>query len=303
MVWMLCGAFAFATMGAFTYALGPRCDWLLIALVRAVFMFGFACAMARARGIRLAVWEPRTLWVRSIAGSFSLVCNFYALTRLPVADVLTLTNTYPLWIILATAVILNIPPTWLEVFGVVCGLTGVVLIERPHHVDGDSLAVAVSLLASVSTAVAMLGLHRLKHIQAPAIVAHFAGVASLVAGAWLVLRGGGLGPRAGEPLTWLLLLGVAASGTAGQFFLTKAYAEGMPTEVSVVALTQVLFALGFDVALWGRTLTGWTLLGFVFVLGPTALLTSRAGRRLAETAGPPARPEPVGRAVSLSSSD
>ena len=37
--------------------------------------------------------------MRSLAGSFSLVCSFYALSRLPVGDVVTLTSTYPLWIL------------------------------------------------------------------------------------------------------------------------------------------------------------------------------------------------------------
>ncbi len=303
MLWMLCGALAFATMGAFTFALGGRCHWLLIALVRAVFMFGLSVLLARARGIRLVVWEPRTLWVRSLAGSFSLVCNFYALTKLPVADVLTLTNTYPLWIILLTAVVMNLPPTFAEVVGVLSGLAGVALIQQPH-LGGDGLAAGVALLSSVSTAVAMLGLHRLRHIQAPAIVAHFAGVASLVAliGIGLFLRHGSFGPRVGAPLTWLLLLGVAVSGTIGQFCLTKAYTDGAPNEVSIVALSQVIFALGFDVLIWGRTLTAWSLLGFALVLGPTAALSSRAGRRLAQTGKTQGRPEPVP-AMSFSSSE
>jgi len=47
--------------GALTHALGPRCDWLTIALVRAVFMFVASATLARAAGARLVVWRPRTL--------------------------------------------------------------------------------------------------------------------------------------------------------------------------------------------------------------------------------------------------
>ena len=43
-LWMLCGSFCFAAMGATTHALGPRCDWLVIALVRVLIMF--ACIPA-----------------------------------------------------------------------------------------------------------------------------------------------------------------------------------------------------------------------------------------------------------------
>ena len=48
----------------------------------------------------------------------------------------------------------------------------------------------------------------------------------------------------------------------------------------MIGLTQVVFALGFDVVLWQRSLTPMTLAGFVLVLAPTALLSGRAGRRL-----------------------
>jgi drug/metabolite transporter (DMT)-like permease len=157
---------------------------------------------------------------------------------------------------------------------------GVVLIERPH-LSGDRLAAAVALLSSVSTAVAMIGLHRLRDIDARAVVAHFAGVASLVAGVWFLVRG----PIAGEQgvtsrldsLTLLMLLGVGLTGTIGQVFLTKAYAVGTPARVAVLGLTQVVFGLGFDVALWQRALPFSALVGTVLVLSPTAWLLARAG--------------------------
>ena len=75
----------------------------------------------------------------------------------------------------------------------------------------------------------------------------------------------------------MMLLGVGVSGTVGQIFLTRAYAAGAPARVSVLALTQVVFALGFDVLLWHRALPASTLAGTTLVLAPTAWLLSRAG--------------------------
>lgn len=279
-LWMLCGAFAFSVMSAFTYALGPRCDWLVIAVARAAIMFVTAVAMARFKGVELVLWEPRTLWIRSLAGSVSLVCNFYAMTRLPIADVLTLTNTYPLWIVLLSAILMGLPPTIGEIAGVICGLIGVALIQQPH-LGGDRLAATVALLGSVSTSVAMLGLHRLRGLDARAIVAHFSGVATVVALIWLALRGAGtLGTGFSDPRTVGMLACLAISGTIGQFFLTKAYAAGPPGEVAVVGLSQVVFGMGFDVAIWGRSLTTLSMLGFALVLAPSAWLTVRAARKL-----------------------
>jgi drug/metabolite transporter (DMT)-like permease len=42
----------------------------------------------------------------------SLVCGFYALARMPVADVLTLTNMFPVWVAVLSWPILRIVPRW-----------------------------------------------------------------------------------------------------------------------------------------------------------------------------------------------
>lgn len=279
-IWMLAGALAFALMGVFTSALSTRCDWLVIALWRAVFMLGTAALTARSLRVPLALWEPRTLWIRSLAGSFSLVCNFYALTRLPVADALTLTNTYPLWIVLLSSLVLGILPTGPELVGILCGVAGVGLIEQPS-LEGHAWAITVALLGAFSTSIALLGLNRLHGVEAPAILAHFAGVASVVAGMSLLTRGPEALAGRWDGVTIALLAGVAVSGTMGQFLLTKAYAAGRPTRLSAIGLMQVVFALGFDVLIWHRTLTPAAVVGFVLVLGPTAWLSIRAGTRLA----------------------
>ena len=268
---MLLGAFAFAGMGSCTHALGSRCDWLIVALVRAAFMFGVTASLALASGVRPTFWRPRKLWVRSLAGSFSLVCNFYALTRLPVADALTLSNTYPLWIVLLTAFLLRQPPTVREILGVASGVLGVVLIQQPH-LGGDRFAASVALLSAVATAIAMLGLHRLQDIDTRAIVAHFAAVASLIALAWLAARPEIVTIKLLQPTTLLLLLGVALTGTVGQFCLTRAYTLGTPARMSIIGLSQIVFAMGFDIVFWQRTLTPPTLLGFLLVVAPTAWL-------------------------------
>jgi drug/metabolite transporter (DMT)-like permease len=255
-------------------------------------------AVARVARVKLVVWRPPVLWVRSLAGTTSLFCSFYAMTRLPVAEVLTLTNTYPIWIILLSWWALGQRPAARDLAAVACGTLGVALIERPQ-VGHDHLAALVALLSAFCAAIALLGLHRLKDVDPRAVVAHFAAVASLVAG--LVLAGrsatlagtfastasagavvvGGASPAGHTLVTLLLLGGVGLAGTVGQVFLTKAYAAGMPSEVSVISLSQVLFGLGFDVALWGRAMPPVALAGMVLILAPSAWITVRA--RLGES--------------------
>ena len=79
-----------------------------------------------------------------------------------------------------------------------------------------------------------------------------------------------------------MLLGVGLTGTIGQVLITKAFAAGPPARISVLSLSQVVFAMGFDMAIEGRVLTPSTLAGFLLVLVPTAWITLHAGHTLAE---------------------
>jgi drug/metabolite transporter (DMT)-like permease len=292
-VWMIGGAFLLATMGALSHSIGQRCDWYIIALFRAFMMLVTATILVKSSGADLVFWKPRTLWVRSLAGSFSLVCNFFALTHLHVADAITLMNMQPLWIVMISALILWRRPTPTEFLGVACGLAGVFLIESPQ-LEGNRLAVFVALMSSASSAVAMLGLHRLRQVDPRAIVAHFAGVATLVSAVCLCFAW-----RSGSPIRFEaggslfgLLIAIGASGTLGQILLTKAYAVGSPTKVATVGLIQVVFGMIFEVTLWNRQLTPITLLGFVLVLAPTTWLSLRSAR-----AGKPTEARPLEPAI------
>ncbi len=283
-IWMITAAFCFASMGALAHAVGPRCDWLVIALFRILCSFVFSVALAWLGGARLVLWTPRTLWIRSIAGTISLVCTFYALTHLPVADVLTLTNTYPLWIVLLSLRQLKRSEIGIDLLCVASGVVGVVLIQRPYLSGQGNVAVLIALLASFTTAVAMLGLHRLREVDARAVVAHFSGLASLVLSVWVGFHPGLVSRSSPDNAAVLMLLGVGLTGTIGQVLLTKAFASGPPARISVLSLMQVVFAMGYDIAIEGRVLTPSTLLGFLLVLTPTAWLTLHAGRLATEPA-------------------
>jgi drug/metabolite transporter (DMT)-like permease len=281
-IWMVTAAFSFASMGAFAHAVGPRCDWLVIALVRIISTFVFSVSLAWIAGARLVLRKPRTLWIRSISGTISLLCSFYALTHLPVADVLTLTNTYPLWIVLLSLRQVRRNEIALDLLCVVSGVVGVVLIQRPYLSGQGNLAVAVALLGSVTTAVAMLGLHRLRSVDARAVVAHFSGLASLVLAGWVSFHPAIASASTFDQSTFLMLLGVGLSGTIAQVFLTKAFASGPPSRISVLSLTQVVFAMGYDIAFEGRILGPSTLVGFALVLVPTGWITLHSGRMTVE---------------------
>lgn len=273
---MLLGSAAFATMGTLASSLKTSCDWQAIAFIRAFLAFVFAASLAMMAGAQLVLWRPVVLWGRSIAGSISMVCTFYALQHLPISDVFTVTNMFPIWVAILSWPVMGEVPSASVWVSAACGVVGVGLIQQPHFAEGN-FALLIALLASFATAFAMLGLHQLYFLDTRAVVAHFSGVASLFCGASFFLF------ERSQPVhnivagrSLVMLLGVGLTATVGQLCLTKAFTTGAPAKVSVVGLTQIVFAMIYDVVLWQQSFEPIKLAGMVLVIAPTAwLLTHR----------------------------
>lgn len=283
-LWMLVGALAFAAMGTCAYALQGVCRWVVIALARATVPLFFSAAMLALRHERAVFLRPGTLWIRSLAGSLSLVCTFFAFTRLPVSDVLTLTNLFPVWVAILAWPLLNQRPDTEVWLAVASGVLGVVLIQQPHMAEGN-FAAMVALFSSFTSAVALLGLHRLHGISTWAIVLHFSFVSLVICTGALFWLGEAHALWQLAPRSLLLLLGVGLTATLGQLCLTKAFTTGAPSRVSVVGLSQVGFAMVFDALLWGRTFGATTIGGMACIVAPTAWLMLKQGMRSPPPAG------------------
>jgi drug/metabolite transporter (DMT)-like permease len=272
---MLLGTLAFAIMSTLANVAGASWDWQVIAMARSGLAFSFAALLALLSGVRLVLWRPATLWLRSIAGSISLASAFYALTRLPVSDVITLTNMFPIWVAVLSWPVLKERPSPQVWLAVIVGVMGIVLIQQPHLSSGN-FAAAIALFSSFSTAIAMIGLYRLQGVDPRAIVVHFSGVSFLFAFLALGLFPNEVGRQndwSGRNIGMLVAIGMAA--TIGQLFLTKAFAAGPPAKVAVVGLTQIVWAVLLDWLVLGRSFSSLTLIGIALVVIPTAWILSQ----------------------------
>jgi drug/metabolite transporter (DMT)-like permease len=285
---MLLGCAAFTAMYALVHELRQTCDWEVIAVFRAGLAFVFALGLAFAWGAKIAIWRPPALWLRSIAGSISLLCGFFAMTRnVPVSNVLAISNVFPIWVALLAWPMLGIRPTVSILLSVVTAVAGVFLIRTPDFggagplfdlQDEATLATMCALMASLCTAVAMLGLNRLAWIDARAVVAHFSGVSLLFCLGAIVVSN----PRQStavltENKTLAMLFGVGITATAGQICLTKAFTIGAPAKVSVVGLSQIVMTLLVDICFFGEKFTPLNLLGIALVMTPTAWVVVSKG--------------------------
>ncbi len=269
-LWMALSMFAFACMGQFAHALNGRVAWQYVALFRTLTSFSIAVALARSAKVPIPIFRPHTLWSRSLAGSIGVLCTFYALPRMPVADALTLNNTTPLWIALIVWLVYGEKLPWSIWFTLALGFGGVILIEQPH-LEERNFAALVALTGGVSAALAMLSLNKLGGIDPRAVVAHFSAVSGLVMLAIIVATGTAL-DFGDKPLlpTIGMLLGVGLAGTAGQLGLTRAYSQGSAPKVASLHFLQIMFAALMDVVLWQRDFSVITVAGIVLICGAAA---------------------------------
>ena len=279
---MLISAWSFACMTACARQAGRDLgDWRLTAVARGGVVLLFALAIAKLRGVRLVWLGPGTLWVRSITGSISMLLTFFALTHHEnISTAVTLTNTFPLWVTILAWPVLRERPTAAAGMALVSGIVGVGLIERPD-LGAFRATTGAALGAAFCTAVVMLGLHRLKNINALAIVVHFSAVATFVCAGYLIVtalngKPVNFGPLS-EPLNIALLAGIGLFATTGKIMMTIAFQTGAPQRVSVVGLMQLVFALGFDYLLWHHRVGGLALLGIALVIAPVGWLLLKHG--------------------------
>ncbi|HEX8290581.1 MAG TPA: DMT family transporter [Pyrinomonadaceae bacterium] len=278
-LFMLLSSLAFASMGALSHLAGERCDWHIVAAARSSVAFLLTLALSVLSGVRLVLFRPAVLWMRSVAGSLGVLFAFYALTHLPVSTSLTLSNTVPLWVTLLAWPVLGHRPGASVWVAVGAGLAGIVLIQRPEA-TGDRLAAALALANAFSTSISMIGLNRLAGVDARAVVTHFSGVATVFTLAFLLASGGRVDYAPLRDAGVLaLLFGVGLTATIGQLAMTKAFALGSPSRVSVVGLMQIVFALLFDLLLWRRHFGPPVVLGIALVVGPSAWLMLRSPLR------------------------
>jgi drug/metabolite transporter (DMT)-like permease len=304
-VWMLCGTFSFSIMAVLVEALthgtagsAPPCDWQTVSVFRAGLVAIFAAILAKSAGAPLVWLRPARLWVRSVAGSCSMVCTFYAFHKLDSSDVVTLCNTFPIWVAVLSWPLYGHFPGGKTLGAILVGVAGVALVEQPH-IESGNLGVLAALAAASFTAVAMLGLHRLRDIDPRSVVVHFSAVATVFCvGAFF------LTPRE-QPVERVLelgvlakLLGIGVSATVGQVFLTLAFGRGAPAKVSVVGLMQIVFVMAMSAWLFDRSVNATALVGTALVIAPTAWILTRpkATSELPhEEEGPPANEPEAGR--------
>ena len=266
---MAAGALAFSVMSAIAKLVGSRLPLFELVFGRSLVMLALAAFALRRQGRSFRATEPRLLVHRGLFGFASLVCYFYSVVHLPLADATVIFFLNPVITALVAAVVLREHLGWAEVLLVAVSLSGVVVVARPEFLFGsprslDSLAVAAGLLAATFGAGSYVTIRKIQNDPPLLVVLYFSGITCMLSFPF-VLRAPVM-PSAAD-VVLLIVMGVATH--VGQLWVTWGFRTERAGRASAVGYLQIVFAAFWGWMFFAEVPDAWTWIGAGIIVGST----------------------------------
>lgn len=201
---------------------------------------------------------------RSFFGTMGLVCNFYAIDRLVLADANMLNKLSPFFAIIFSVFLLGEKPSLAQVLGVLTAFAGSILIIKPSFGGYASFPALIGALGGLGAGMAYTFVRRLgkNGENSFVIIFFFSAFSCLVCLPFMIMN-----PAAMSLKSLLCLCGAGASACIGQFGITRAYIFAPAKEISVYDYSQVLFAAFFGFLFFGQLPDALSVLGYILICG------------------------------------
>lgn len=290
---MIVASFFFSVMTVFVKVVGQTIPVAQIVLVRSCLAVSFSLMMMRhAHGsINLGVRKD-LLVLRGLLGFAAILCFYYALPRLPLAEATLIQYTNPVFVALFAGFALREHVGFRELGAIALCLCGVLLLSRPTALGGSTLAaldlrdVLIAVTGAFLSGAAYSVVRKLRETDAAlTVVLYFPMISIPLCIPFVVLD-----HVTPDMTDWAYLVGIGVTSQIGQVFMTKAYHAERAARASAASYMQILFAMIWGVVLFGEKVDGWLLSGALLVVGGTAVASLFKPRR--ETPGPSEQPQP-----------
>ena len=201
---------------------------------------------------------------RSFFGTMGLVCNFYAIDRLVLADANMLNKLSPFFAIIFSVFLLSEKPSLAQVLGVLTAFAGSILIIKPSLSGYVSFPALIGVLGGLGAGMAYTFVRRLgkNGENSFVIIFFFSAFSCLVCLPFMIMN-----PAAMSLKSLLCLCGAGVSACIGQFGITRAYIFAPAKEISVYDYSQVLFAAFFGFLFFGQLPDALSVLGYILICG------------------------------------
>jgi len=214
--------------------------------------------------------HPLTHAVRAISGAAAMVLGFYAITALPLAELMALSFTTPLFALLLAALIVGEKVGWRRSSAAGVGFLGMLIMLQPGSAAFQPMAFA-AVAAAALIALCVILLKRFPKSENQVVMLfYFCLTSTLVAAVPAIL--------VWQPLSveqWLLLAGVALAGLTTQNLLISGFRAGEASFVAPFDYSKLLFASLAGYLVFGEIPGPWTLVGAVVIVAATFYIAQR----------------------------
>lgn len=263
-IFILLAAFGFSLMTFFVRISGDLPTMQKVFFRNSVALIVAVSVMIRSKEkIVVGKGNRLGLFLRCFFGTTGVICNFYAIDRLGIADANMLNKLSPFFAILLSIVILKEIPNKFDIITTVIAFIGALFIIRPTGAVSSFFPAIMGLIGGFGAGAAYVFVRKISNngVKTPVIVAGFSLFSCLVTLPFLIFD---YSPMSLKQLGFLVMAGVAAS--LGQFSITTAYKYAPAKEISVFDYTQVIFAALLGLAFFGEIPVALSFVGYGIII-------------------------------------
>lgn len=264
-LYVIMAAFGFSMMSVFVHLAGDL-PVFQKAFFRNVVALIFVTGIMLKRKIGFVPDKKNVpaLLGRSFFGTVGLLCNFYAIDKLVLADANMLNKLSPFFAIVFSIFLLSERPTAVQVLSVFAAFVGSAFIIKPSLGGYAVFPAIVGATGGMGAGLAYTFVRYLggKGENSFRIIFFFSAFSSLVCIPFMLAD---FEPFSLKALIFLICAGISAS--VGQFGITKAYVCAPAKEISVYDYTQVLFAALFGFLIFGQIPDFLSVIGYCLICG------------------------------------
>lgn len=203
------------------------------------------------------------LSARSLFGSVGIFANFYALSRITIAEGQTLNKTAPFFTVVFAYLFLRERVTARQLGALSIAFVGTILITKPGFAGEAAFPLAMGLLGGLGAGGAYTCVRALRNrgVDSALIILFFSAFSCLASVPFMI--------HGFDPMTTvqvLILLGAGVGAAIGQFGVTLAYGFAAPREIAVYDYTNILFTALFGFLFFSQIPDFWSLFGFAAIL-------------------------------------
>lgn len=249
-IYIIISAFCFALMNMFVRMAGDLPS-IQKSFFRNFVAAIFACVILFRDQVpfRCRRENLKYMLMRSVFGTVGILCNFYAVDHLVLADASMLNKMSPFFAVIFSLIILKEKVTLPQAAIVAGAFFGSLFVIKPTWTNLDLFPSLIGLLGGMGAGAAYTMVRKLGEAgeKGPFIVFFFSTFSCAVTLPWLIFD---YHPMSLSQTGILLLAGLAAAG--GQFSITAAYCYAPAREISVYDYSQILFSAGLGFLVFGQ---------------------------------------------------